>query len=93
MVEDPRSRPAHPRRRDARLTIELTEREARALVRATMLVADVLRPELFRDPAAASASPLVTGYQALLAACERHGLDLGLPPATPLDSGQAAGSA
>jgi hypothetical protein len=67
-----------PQRAEARIRVELTEREARAIVRATTLVADVLRPELLRECAASYESPLVTAYQTLIAACERHGVDLGL---------------
>jgi hypothetical protein len=61
----------------ARIHVDLTEREARSLVRAATLVADILRPELFRDPAAEQ-SPLITAYQVLIAACERGGIDIGL---------------
>lgn len=67
-----------PRRGDGRITVALTERELRAVIRATTLVADVLRPELMRQTGSAPESPLVTAYQALTAACERHGIDLGL---------------
>ena len=74
-----------PRRDDARITVALTERELRAMIRATTLVADVLRPELLRQTGSASASPLVTAYQALMAACERHGVDLGLGSRVPRD--------
>ena len=70
--------PASPRRDDARITVALTERELRAIIRASTLVADVLRPELVRQTGSASLSPLVTAYQVLTAACERHGIDLGL---------------
>ncbi len=78
-ASDPRSDvPRAPRRDQARVTVELTEREARAIIRATTLVADVLRPELVRQTGSAPASPLVTAYQALIAACERSGVDLGL---------------
>ena len=69
--------PSPPRREGARIHVELTDREARSLIRATTLVADLLRPELFRHERA-SESPLVTAYQVLLAACERYGVDLGL---------------
>jgi hypothetical protein len=73
---------AAPQREHARIRVELTEREVRAVIRATTLVADVLRPELLRDDAAALDIPLVTAYQALIAACERNDVDLGLggPP-------------
>jgi hypothetical protein len=67
-----------PHREHARVRVELTEREVRAVIRATTLVADVLRPELLRDDAGAQDSPLVTAYQALIAACERNDVDLGL---------------
>ena len=62
----------------ARINVDLTEREARSLVRAATLVADILRPELFRHDAAAEQSPLITAYQVLIAACERGGVDIGL---------------
>ncbi|HEY1775125.1 MAG TPA: hypothetical protein VGG41_03095 [Solirubrobacteraceae bacterium] len=74
---------AGPHRADAPISISLTEREVRAIIRATTLVADVLRPELFRQTGSAPESPLVTAYQALIAACERHGVDLGLARSTP----------
>ena len=76
-----------PRRDDARITVALTEREIRALVRATTLVADVLRPELMRQTGSAPESPLVTAYQALIGACERHGVDLGIGSRIPRDAG------
>ena len=80
---EPRSQQSGaPARREARVTVELTEREARAVIRATTLVADVLRPELVRQTGSAPASPLVTAYQALIAACERSGVELGLGPVT-----------
>ena len=62
----------------ARIHVDLTEREARSLVRAATLVADILRPELFRHDAAAEQSPLITAHQVLIAACERGGVDIGL---------------
>jgi hypothetical protein len=65
--------------RVARIHVDLTEREARSLVRAATLVADVLRPELFARNGSASTSPLVTAYQVLIASCERAGVDLGMP--------------
>jgi hypothetical protein len=71
------------RRDDGRITVALTEREVRAVIRATTLVADVLRPELMRQTGSAPESPLVTAYQALTAACERHGIDLGLGTRVP----------
>jgi hypothetical protein len=64
----------------ARIHVDLTEREARSLVRAATLVADVLRPELFDRDGSAPTSPLVTAYQVLIASCERAGVDLGMPP-------------
>jgi hypothetical protein len=67
-----------PTRPDARIHVDLTEREARSLACAAMLVADVLRPELFWREGSVSESPLVTAYQVLVAACERAGVDLGL---------------
>jgi len=71
--------PAPPRRERARIRVELTELEVRSIVRATTLVADLLRPELFRPGAGSAAeSPLITAYQTLVAACERAGVDLGL---------------
>jgi hypothetical protein len=71
--------PAPPRREQARIRVELTELEVRSIVRATTLVADLLRPELFRiGGGSVSESPLITGYQTLVAACERAGIDLGL---------------
>jgi hypothetical protein len=82
-----RARPASaaPRRGQAHLVVELTEREVRSLVRASTLVADLLRPELFRDGGAHAESPLVTAYQALVASCERAGVDLGLGRSRPRD--------
>jgi hypothetical protein len=74
---------AGPRRSDARISVTLTEREVRAIIRATTLVADVLRPEQIRQTGSAHDSPLVTAYQALTAACERHGVDLGVAPVAP----------
>lgn len=65
--------------RGARVHVDFTDREARSLVRAATLVADVLRPELFPREGGVAESPLVTAYQVLVAACERAGLDLGLP--------------
>jgi hypothetical protein len=71
--------PAPPRREQARIRVELTELEVRSIVRATTLVADLLRPELFRaGDGSISESPLITAYQTLVAACERAGIDLGL---------------
>jgi hypothetical protein len=61
----------------ARIHVDLTEPEARSLVRAATLVADVLRPELFGRNGSGSESPLVTAYQVLIASCERAGVDLG----------------
>ena len=75
----------NPRRHDARVDVSLTEREIRAIIRATTLVADVLRPELLRQTGSAPISPLVTAYQTLTAACERHGIDLGLGRAASHD--------
>ena len=63
----------------ARVHVDLTEREARSLVRAAELVADVLRPELFSRDRPGAESPLVTACQVLIGACERAGLDLGAP--------------
>lgn len=65
-------------RPDALVHVDLTEREVRSLARAAMLVADVLRPELFWREGSVSESPLVTAYQVLVASCERAGVDLGL---------------
>jgi hypothetical protein len=71
--------PAPPRREQASIQVELTELEVRSVVRATTLVADLLRPELFRTRGSEMAeSPLITAYQTLVAACERAGIDLGL---------------
>ena len=64
-------------RPDARIRVDLTFREARALARAAALVADVLRPELLSREASVSESPLVTAHQVLVGACERAGVDLG----------------
>lgn len=75
-----------PRRHGARVVVSLTEREIRAIIRATTLVADVLRPELVRQTGTSSESPLVTAYQTLMAACERHGVDLGLGQSLPRES-------
>jgi len=72
-----------PLRDDARITVSLTEREVRAIIRATTLVAEVLRPELVRQTGSAPDSPLVTAHQALTAACERHGVDLGIGSRAP----------
>ena len=69
--------PSAPQREDARIRVEFTEREARSVIRATTLVTEILRPELFRQGRTASESPLVTAYQVLVAACERGGVDLG----------------
>jgi hypothetical protein len=77
--------PTSPRRPGARIDVSLTEREVRAIIRATTLVADVLRPELLRQSGSAALSPLVTAYQTLTAACERHGIDLGLGRAASRD--------
>ena len=75
----PHTAPAvNPRRHEARIDVSLTEREIRAIIRATTLVADILRPELLRQIGSTPESPLVTAYQTLTAACERHGIDLGL---------------
>ena len=63
-------------RRDASVRVHLTEREARALARATALVVDVLRPELLGGVDSGSESPLVTAHQVLVAASERAGVDL-----------------
>ena len=71
----PRFSPVRP---DACVRVDLTEREARSLARAATLVADVLRPELFFRDGSVSESPLVTGYQVVVAACERAGVDLGI---------------
>jgi hypothetical protein len=62
----------------ALIHVDLTEREARSLVRAATLVADVLRPELFGREASGAQSPLVTANQVLIASCERAGVDLGM---------------
>jgi hypothetical protein len=72
-----------PHRAGARISVELTEREARSLIRATTLVTDVLRPELLAIAGRGSESPLITAYQVLLAACERAGVDLGMPLVPP----------
>jgi hypothetical protein len=69
--------PHDPLRLDARIRVDLTFREARALSRAAALVADVLRPELFTREESVSESPLVTAHQVLVASCERAGVDLG----------------
>lgn len=63
---------------DAGVHVALTEREARSLVLAATLVADVLRPELFWRDGSVSESPLVTACQVLVAACERCGVEVGL---------------
>ena len=65
-------------RENARVHIAFTDREARAVVRATALVADLLRPELFRHGGQATESPLITAHQVLRGACERCGVNLGL---------------
>ena len=70
------------RREDARIHVAFTEREARSVIRATTLVADLLRPELFRGGPPVE-SPLVTAYQVLVAACERGGVDLGIGSPVP----------
>lgn len=79
--------PAPPHRDEARIRVDFTEREARSVIRATTLVTEILRPELFRHGRSASASPLVTAYQVLVAACERCGVDLG--PCPSFDAGAA----
>jgi hypothetical protein len=61
----------------ARVHVDLTEREARSLVRAAELVTDVLRPELFNRDRPGAESPLVTACQVLIGACERAGVELG----------------
>ena len=61
-------------REAAPVAITLTELEARSLVRASTLVIDVLRPELFSGTGPATASPLVTACQVLVSACERAGI-------------------
>ncbi|HEY6459402.1 MAG TPA: hypothetical protein VIY73_04600 [Polyangiaceae bacterium] len=63
-------------REAASVAIALTEQEARSLVRASTLVIDVLRPELFSSTGRATASPLVTACQVLVAACERAGISI-----------------
>jgi hypothetical protein len=67
-----------PTRPDACVRVDLMEREARSLAHAATLVADMLRPELFFRDGSVSASPLVSAYQVVLAACERAGVDLGI---------------
>lgn len=62
---------------EARVHVDLTEREARSLVRAAELVTDVLRPELFNRDRPGAESPLVTACQVLIGACERAGVELG----------------
>ena len=74
---------ADPRRADARITVALAEREVRAIIRATTLVADVLRSGLVRQTGSAPDSPLVIAHQALTAALQRHGIDLGIGPSPP----------
>ena len=61
---------------EARVHVELTEREARSLVRAAELVTDVLRRELFGRDRPGAETPLVTACQVLIGACERAGIDL-----------------
>jgi hypothetical protein len=79
--------PGPPRRQQARIHVELSELEVRSIVRATTLVADLLRPELFRTRGnGISESPLITAYQTLVAACERAGIDLGLGAGVRRDS-------
>lgn len=80
--------PGAPQREQACVRLELTEREARALIRATTLVADVLRPELLAHGPTAVQSPLVTAYQVLIGACERAGVDVGLVAPSARDSSQ-----
>jgi hypothetical protein len=63
-------------RESASVAVMLTELEARSLVRAATLVIDVLRPELFSSAGPATASPLVTACQVLVAACERAGITI-----------------
>jgi hypothetical protein len=64
------------RRSQARVRVDLTEREARSLVRAAGLVTDVLRPGLFGGDGGRADSPLLTACQVLVGACERAGIDL-----------------
>jgi len=85
-VSERSAEPRMPRRDGARVAVTLTEREVRAIIRATTLVADVLRPELVRQTGTSSESPLVTAYQTLIAACERSGIDLGLGRTLPRES-------
>lgn len=65
---------------DADLPIDLTQWEARALVRAIDLVVHTLRPHLFADRPGqhrVTQPPLITARQVLIAACERAGYDTG----------------
>ena len=65
-----------PTRPGANLTVALTERELRALVRATDLVLDVLRPEMgerWRE----EPPTLGVARSVLTAAAEQAGVDLG----------------
>ena len=74
------SRTRHARRdgcAETRVHVDLTEREARSLVRAAELVTDLLRPELFDRDRPGAESPLVTACQVLIGACERAGFDVG----------------
>jgi hypothetical protein len=82
MEDRDRDRAAPPvpaERESASVAITLTELEARSLVRASTLVIDVLRPELFSSAGSATASPLVTACQVLVAACERAGIAIHAP--------------
>lgn len=68
-----RTRPSRPQ---ADIPVALTEREVRALVRATDLVLDVLRPEMgerWRE----TPPTLGVARSVLTAAAEQAGIDLG----------------
>ena len=61
---------------DARVHVDLTEREARSLVRAAELVTDLLRPDLF-DRDRPGAESHCRSLPVLIGACEPAGLDVG----------------
>lgn len=61
---------------DACVHLDLNPREARVLARAADLLTVTLRPELQAHGRVVTESPLVTAHEALLAACERAGVDV-----------------
>lgn len=69
------------KRMDACVHVDLTPREARALVRGLDLVMSVLRPELFPpDRQRVTPPPMAEAQAVIIAAAERAGVDIGLFP-------------